>query len=371
MQSESKRDTIVVIGGANLEYIIKSDRPIEYGGKNSVEIEELYGGSGVNYTLRLLHAGARVYPILLAGDDHAGNQIRDAVLSASATDDPDIRTFIESPDFFVPHAVTPRSTIIIEGSRRTILTQDRNRHNRFRSHLPGRIDRTEDIGSLIIGHIHSDKPEHNEHAEDLSTIFAIERLRDQAALIYANFGASQIAHGYDFWCAYLPAIDILQLNINEIKRLFAEEGQSPSLEKIVSMLRDLDISAIITLDKFGAIGILRGHHETLFMARPVDLGARFVDSTGAGDAFCAGMVSALHGKAHITPDDFKEAMNLARSWAVYACMSYGGANRCPDAETIAAFHESISREHEVLLYSGERIRDIFSLIDITMELHES
>ncbi len=371
MQKELPKRNIVVIGGANLEYIIKSDTEIEYGGKNSVDIQELYGGSGVNYALRLLHTGERVYPILFAGADHAGMQIRHALSSALHADDPKIRYFIEEHAFFVPGVTTPRSTIIVEGSRRTILTQDRNNHNTFRAFVGSRVKNTEDVSALVIGHIHSDKPVSGQKEEDLSTLFAINYFRPKIPLIYANFGSSQIAHGFAFWQRHLSSIDILQLNIYEMKRLFREGEHYPSLHTIVQKLQALDISAIITLDKFGAIGILKGHNDTIFMARPVELGERFVDSTGAGDAFCAGMVSALNGREKIGIDDYKEAMAVARSWAVYACMSYGGANNCPSAETIETFHRQIVKENEVLLYRGERVKDIFALIDITMELHEA
>ena len=371
MDHAANKGAIVVIGGANLEYIIKSDRPIDYGGKNSVEIDELYGGSGVNYSLRLLRTGAKVYPVLFVGRDHAGVQIQQALATACMSDDPKVHAFIDSDDFFVPDVTTPRSTIIVEGSRRTILTQDRNRHNTFHTFVRKRCSETEGISALVIGHIHSDKPETVESEDEMSTLLAIRAFKEEHPLIYANFGSSQIAHGFGFWQKHLHTVDILQLNIYEMKRLFREGNDYPSLHQIVQKLQELGISAIITLDKFGAIGILKGHDDTIFMARPVELGDQFVDSTGAGDAFCAGMVSSLNGKKEIDIDAYKEAMAVARSWAVYACMSYGGANACPGAGTIETFHEEIVHDNEVLLYRGDRVKDIFALIDITMELHDA
>ncbi len=366
-----KEQNIVVVGGANLEYIITSETEIVPGAKNSVEITELYGGSGVNYTLRLLHTGECVYPILFIGDDHAGRQIQREIVSALTANNPKIRYFIEEQSFFIPSVDTPKSTIIVEGHHRTILTQDKNNQNSFRTFVSSRLKKTENIGAVIIGHIHNDKPAISRTPENLSSIFTIKYFQNRETLIYANFGASQLAHGFDFWKAYLPSIDILQLNIYEIKKFFERKNEYPTLEKIVETLQHLHISAIITLDKFGAIGILKNAKETLFLARPVDLGNKFVDSTGAGDAFCAGMVSVLNGKKEILPSDFKEAMEIARSWAVFACMSYGGANQCPSAETIETFHEQIAAGNEVLQYRGARIKDIFALIDVTMELHDA
>ena len=365
-----KENNIVVIGGANLEYIITSDHEIVRGSKNSVNIDEHYGGSGVNYTLRLLYTGEPVYPILFLGDDYAGHQIQREIAAALTAENPNIRYFIEEKSFFNPDVDTPKSTIIVEGTHRTILTHDKNRKNTFRSFVAERLKKVHDISAVIIGHIHNDKPAISQTPENLSTIFAVKYFQYKKVLIYANFGASQLAHGFDFWKTHLPIVDILQLNIYEIKSFFQKDNEYPTLEKIVQMLQGLDISAIITLDKFGAIGILKEAKDSVFLARPVDLGDKFADSTGAGDAFCAGMVAALNGKKTFTATDFKYAMEIARSWAVYACMSYGGANHCPSAEAIETFHENIVKNNEVLRYYGERIKDIFALIDVTMELHE-
>jgi len=363
---------IVVIGGANLEYIITSENEIIPGSKNAVNIEELYGGSGVNYTLRLLHTGEHVYPILFLGDDHAGHQIQAEIATALTANNPKIRYFIEENAFFIPSVDTPKSTIIVEGNHRTILTQDKNSKNTFRTFVSERLKKVENVSSVIIGHIHNDKPAISHIPENLSTVFVIKYFHNKNILIYANFGASQLEHGFAFWKNHLPFIDILQLNIYELKKFFHEGSNDyPTLERIVATLQKLHISAIITLDKFGAVGILKNAKDTVFLARPIDLGEKFTDSTGAGDAFCAGMVSALNGKKEISTREFKEAMEIARSWAVYACMSYGGANNCPSAEAIETFHKHIVKESEVLQYKGERIKDIFALIDVTMELHDA
>ncbi len=252
-----KDKNIVVIGGANIEYIIKSKKDIIQGSKNFVDIEELYGGSGVNYTLRLLHVGENVYPILFVGDDHAGHNIQQQIAATLITNKSQIRFFLEEKSFLLPSLQTPRSTIIVEGAHRTILTQDLNNKNIFRSFLAERLKKVEDVGAIVIGHIHNDKPELNNNAEDLSTVFAIEYFKNKDVLIYANFGSSQIDHGYHFWRTYLPSIDILQLNIYEIKRLFKTGEENPTLIDIVNTLQALNVSAIITLDKFGAIGILK------------------------------------------------------------------------------------------------------------------
>jgi len=129
------------------------------------------------------------------------------------------------------------------------------------------------------------------------------------------------------------------------------------------MIQELDINMIITLDKFGALGIMKEEKETLFMARPINNIEGFVDSTGAGDAFCAGMTSKLKGNKTFSRLDFKEAMERGRSWATYACKSYGGANHCPDKIAIDTFHHDKTKENEVVLYHGRAMRDVIALVD--------
>ena len=361
-----KNGNIAVIGGANIEYIIKSKTNVIQGSKNYVEIEELYGGSGLNYALRLLSSGKCVSPMLYVGEDSIGFDIQNHLLKNCKNNSPSF-LYIKQDSFFIKGIKTLRSMIIVEGIHRTILAQDQNKENLFLSFLKKRILQTPEISSVVIGHIHNDCSAVNEKTATLSTGFVIDYFSAKKKLIYCNFGSSQIEYGFSFWKDKLKSVDILQLNIHEAKSFFTDNDKGASLLEIISSLSSLGISGIITLDKFGAIGFMKDLSGTIFIARPVELGDEFVDSTGAGDAFCAGMVSVLDGNRDFTLKDYKNAMQIARSWAVYACKSYGGANNCPSFETIDAFHKKINEGNEVLMYSGNRMIDIISLIDSTFQ----
>lgn len=344
---------ILVIGGANIEYILKSKTDIVQGSKNFVDIEELFGGSGVNYSLRLLGYGESVFPILFLGDDSTGRQIYDKI---SHYHD------ISEKDFFVPNLTTPRSAIVVEGIHRTILSQDANKKNIFQPFVANQIKKAGEVGAVIIGHIHNDRSEINQNGERLSTLHILEHFKDTDALVYANFGASQLEYGFYFWKKQLGKVDILQLNIHEITA-FLSNGEACNLACVIKKIQDLDINMIITLDKFGAIGLMREEKNTLFVVRAIEYSESFVDSTGAGDAFCAGMVSRLKGEKTFSTLDFKEAMERGRSWATYACKSYGGANDCPNAKDIDAFHLQKTKENEVATYHDSAMHDIIALMD--------
>ncbi len=345
--------SILVIGGANIEYILKSKTDIIQGSKNFVDIEELLGGSGVNYSLRLLAYGERVFPILFLGDDSTGRQIYDEIHRYQN---------INEKDFFVPTLTTPRSTIIVEGIHRTILSQDANTKNIFQAFVAKRIDEAGAVGAVIIGHIHNDRKEINQEGELLSTLYILEHFKETATLVYANFGASQLEYGFSFWKTHLSKVDILQLNIHELTT-FLSNGAPCDLACLIRMIQELNINMIVTLDKFGALGIMKDEKNTLFMARPINNLEGFVDSTGAGDAFCAGMTSKLKGNKTFSHVDFKEAMERGRSWATYACKSFGGANHCPSKEDIDTFHHDKIRDNEVVLYHDKAMLDVIALVD--------
>jgi sugar/nucleoside kinase (ribokinase family) len=354
---------ILVVGGANIEYILKSKTDIIQGSKNFVDIEELFGGSGVNYTLRLLAYNERVFPVLFMGDDSTGRQIYDAVISYIKEIN---HPFFQEHTFFVPSLTTPRSTIIVEGIHRTILSQDANKKNIFQSFVAKRVQETPELGAVIIGHIHNDREDINKTKDTLTTRYLIEYFANTDTLIYANFGASQLEYGFDFWKKHLQEIDILQLNIYELKN-FLSPNESIDFASLIQKIRTLDIHVIITLDKFGAIGLMKGQKEQLFMARPINHFKDFVDSTGAGDAFCAGMVSRLKGLKQFSIKDFKEAMERGRSWATYACRSFGGANHCPNKEEIDRFHQEKTEDNAVVSYHDNTMKDIMALVDTILK----
>jgi len=356
------RAKILVIGGANIEYILKSNSPIKMGGKNFVDIQELFGGSGMNYASRLLASGKDVLPVLFVGEDSVGEKIYDKITSYEKSRD------LQKDHFFVPNLTTPRSTIVVDGNNRTIFSQDQNDKNIFKSFIEDRLKKIDEISTLIIGHIHSDRKDINSDKSMLSTAYIIDNFNESDTLIYANLGESQLEYGFDFWEDEIKDIDILQLNIHELKQ-FIRDGDKLDLFSLISQIKEIGISAVITLDQFGALGIYRGERDCLFLARAITNEGNFVDSTGAGDAFCSGMVASLDGSKNFSKAQFKEAMGVGRSWASYACNSYGGANECPNHNQIQDFHDKSIKENEVMIYNGESIRDILALLDSRLKMH--
>ena len=115
---------IITVGSGNVEYILHHNGEVELGRKHVIRSHESIGGSCVNYSLRLLTVGTNVFPIPLVGNDRNGHKIRDEILQAAIHKglSADEKLFLESDDFFIPGAQTPKATVLVHqvGENRVI-----------------------------------------------------------------------------------------------------------------------------------------------------------------------------------------------------------------------------------------------------------
>ena len=100
------------------------------------------------------------------------------------------------------------------------------------------------------------------------------------------------------------------------------------LSQMIEWFRIRKINAIVTSGRFGAIGTFEDGEEGIVFAPPIKLN-RFVDSTGAGDAFMAGLTSKIYKANALTFQGYYDAIAEARTWAAYACTTLGAASNCP------------------------------------------
>jgi sugar/nucleoside kinase (ribokinase family) len=302
------------------------------------------GGSGINYTFRLINAGFPAFPILAMGKDAAGELIRKELLTNTKKVNFSKQTiqYIDSDTFLSKNINTPRTTIIADKKSRTIFTEKiktthhfvdhlKNCLNYFKAHIEGQCK------AVIIGHIQSDDPDINKFNPGASTKFITDFFYDRC-FIFANFGDSQIKLGIKFWEEYLKKVCVFQLNLIEMRKLFSFLNPKIQLSQMIEWFRIRKINAIVTSDKLGAIGTFGDGKKGLVFAPPVEI-KNLVDSTGAGDAFMAGLVSKFFQKNDLTFEGFHDAISEARIWAAYACTSLGGATNCPDRKTLMEFQE--------------------------------
>ncbi len=370
-----QKKQILTIGSGTVEYVLKhSGDQLELGSKHTADITTLYGGSGLNYAMRLLAAGDDAFPILAIGHDEAAQKMQDTLLSACKNrgGSPKVERFIHPADpaaFFDPQIKTSSTVVIAHGMQRTLFTQTLQHGLHFIQFLKKRVDdvlKTLEAypDAVMIGHLHSDAEDANPYPGE-NTQFIIDTFKGKSSL-FANFGNSQIDLGLDFWKTYLPHINLFQLNLEEAKRFFSNKKEKASLVQVVEHIRSLNLNAVITLDKFGAIGIHKDKKDSIILAWPLIDSTEIVDSTGAGDAFGAGLVSSLCRQGKLDFATFHEAIETARTWSALACKSLGGSSHCPDKTTIEAYQREISggERRPVEIKDQNYAAEIISLIDI-------
>jgi sugar/nucleoside kinase (ribokinase family) len=89
------------------------------------------------------------------------------------------------------------------------------------------------------------------------------------------------------------------------------------------------------------------------------------DTTGAGDAFAAGLAAALAGKKDTTFPDFSNAMAQAGFWASFACTTYGGSGSCPSIGELAAFAQElgVNEEQQVKIVEKRSAGPMLEMMD--------
>jgi sugar/nucleoside kinase (ribokinase family) len=366
-KKDSDDFAIVTVGSGNIEYILEHKGEIIPGQKHIVKAHEFFGGSCLNYTFRLMAAGYDVFPMPLVGDDPSGQKIRKALLEYARPEalSKTIQTFVAADDFLLPALETPQTTVVVHAGRRTIFSPELGAAREATQSLMQRFDKVADAtGSgrmaVMIGHIllNGDASNPGEVTQKI-----IERFYRQH-LIFVNFGRSQYRHGIEFWEKALKNVDLLQLNLGEIRHLFRDTKNPVTLSGVIDWLKAHAITAVITLKQLGAIGTFGDGSDGLVFARPLNIPA-VVDPTGAGDAFAAGMVASLKCQKNFGFQDFKAGMTQGRLWASYACTKIGASTDCPDLKTLAAFEKACAAPGGEVLHitDDQYAHEIMNFID--------
>ena len=357
-----KKNCILVVGSGLVEDILSIDREHEIDSQflrvNSKYIaekrEKFFGGSGVNFFSRLCAAENYVTPIVSAGMDDQGENIQKWLLGNAETQGyPKVYLdFISSNEFLCRGLFTSETVVIsIKGSSRMTLTPALQGFRCFPAHLRSRLKVIEcnpefEVDSVMIGHIHADAPMESELEPERDDTDKVQTLTHEVvdkyhrnALVFANFGSSQLSRGCEFWKADLQRLSVIQFSLPEVFDFFREDYPNYSLLEIIRWFMDNHITAVITHDRFGIIGThnARESKDKVVIADPFYIG-EIEDKTGAGDAFGSGLVHELRKRGReFSFYDFVPAIDTARRWAAYACMDLGSSKNCPTAKELAIF----------------------------------
>lgn len=369
---QENRAPVITVGSGAFENILLCDGVLQLGRKHIVEQEESLGGSGLNYTLRLLAAGREVLPILPVGNDPRGQLIRESILAASekVPGPQRLKKFLAPRQFFVPNVRTPRSTILVNQLQTTVFSEKFVEGKNFRRHLEKRFQDIEERlgimpGAVMIGHIYSDKSNGHPHVSGECTRYIIDHWQGKAP-IFLNLGHSQIELGIEFWEDAFRQATVIQMNIWEYKNLMKKEERLPSLREIIDWFTDRKINGVISMGRFGALGTYGDGKDGLIYGQSLLPPERVMDTTGAGDAFAAGLAAALTGKRAFTFPDFHNAMAEAGVWASFACTTYGGSGSCPDRPALETFLREVGGDYQkpVRIIKKESAGPMLDMMDL-------
>jgi len=256
---------VVVVGDAALDVIARHDKPLPHGGDARAKIRFTGGGSGANTALWLRHLGAETTLLARIGDDPGGRLIR-AELEAAG---------VRCAFAVDPEAPTCCVVVMVDGSGQRSMLADRGANQRFAP---------EDVTAEALagaGHLHLsgyvllDPPS---RAAGLAALAAAKE-----AGLTTSVDPQAAAHITDP-AAFLDDVRGVDLLM-------------PNTEELVALTGSADpVSAKELLGAVGAVVVTAG----LDGASWVDadgvtsvpaVEADCIDSTGAGDAFDAGVLT--------------------------------------------------------------------------------
>ena len=354
---------VITIGGANGERVL-SPKEIKWRSKHTIDTHPIVaGGSAVNHSCRLMAVGIPTYPILPLVKDEVGKVVSATLVEAARRGGCTLD--VTSIYLNVKNGSTPFSTILVQGPERTIFTEVSAtileaffKHYHRRMEIFQRAFSGKNPRAVMIGHIHADSAA---FLSGTMTQTVIENFSRQEIPVFTNFGSSQYSMGAVKWDGLLPKLACFQLDINEI-RDFCRPVQRVSLEEILDWFRD-QCSVVITMERFGAVGRLKGSDD-IILAWPFDLDSKeIVDTTGAGDAFCAGVVASAIAVPLKDEKSLKKAMEQGRTWGARACLTSGGAKDCPNLTELDSFAKKHTLFSSTQVLSLKEARPLLRILD--------
>ncbi|WP_199199221.1 carbohydrate kinase family protein [Amycolatopsis sp. CA-128772] len=256
---------IVVVGDAALDVIARHDKPLPHGGDARAKIRFTGGGSGANTALWLRHLGAETTLLARIGDDPGGRLIR-AELEAAG---------VRCAFAVDPEAPTCCVVVMVDGSGQRSMLADRGANQRF---APADVtpEALEGASHLhLSGYVLLDPPS---RAAGLAALAAAKE-----AGLTTSVDPQAAAHITDpaAFLADVRGVDLLMPNTEELVALTGSADPASAKELLGTVGAVVVTAGLEGASWVGADGVT---------SVPA-VEAECIDSTGAGDAFDAGVLT--------------------------------------------------------------------------------
>jgi len=256
---------IVVVGDAALDVIARHDKPLPHGGDARAKIRFTGGGSGANTALWLRHLGADTTLLARIGDDPGGRLIR-AELEAAG---------VRCAFAVDPEAPTCCVVVMVDGSGQRSMLADRGANQRF---APEDVTAEALAGAShlhLSGYVLLDPPS---RPAGLAALAAAKE-----AGLTTSVDPQAAAHITDP-AAFLDdvrGVDLLMPNTEELVALTGSADPASAKELLGA------VGAVVVTAGLDGASWVDADGATSVPAVEADC----VDSTGAGDAFDAGVLT--------------------------------------------------------------------------------
>ncbi|WP_410639915.1 carbohydrate kinase family protein [Amycolatopsis sp. lyj-346] len=256
---------IVVVGDAALDVIARHDKPLPHGGDARAKIRFTGGGSGANTALWLRSLGVETTLLARIGDDPGGRLIR-AELEAAG---------VRCAFAVDPEAPTCCVVVMVDGSGQRSMLADRGANQRF---APEDVTADALAGARhlhLSGYVLLDPPS---RAAGLAALAAARE-----AGLTTSVDPQAAAHITDpaAFMADVRGVDLLLPNTEELVALTGSADPASAKELLGA------VGAVVVTAGLNGASWVDADGVTSVPAVEADC----VDSTGAGDAFDAGVLT--------------------------------------------------------------------------------
>jgi sugar/nucleoside kinase (ribokinase family) len=257
---------VIVVGDAGLDMVAQHDAPIVYGGDTRAKVGFASGGAGANTALWMRSTGVDTTLIARIGDDPGGRLIRAELEGAGVrcafTVDTEASTFVV--------------VVLVDAEGQRTMLADRGANARF---VPEDVHASELVGAR---HLHLSGYVLLDPSSRPAGLAALAAAKEAGLSTSVDPQAATHITDPAAFLDDVRGVDLLMPNTDELKALTGSANPESAKE---------------LLGTVGAVAVTAG----LDGASWVDAGgvtsvpavpARCVDSTGAGDAFDAGVLAA-------------------------------------------------------------------------------
>ncbi|MDR6225425.1 ribokinase [Desmospora profundinema] len=311
-----RRAHICVVGSLNMDVVVEAPRQPRMGetllGKN---VHFIPGGKGANQAVAAARLGAKTSMIGLVGNDPFGDSLLTS-LRENGVEAASVKA--------VTGATGVASILLAERDNCIIVVPGANAHL-TPEYLEANRDRIEEADVVLL-----------QLEIPLETVAA-------AAHLAKKLGKRVIlnpAPAQDLPEELLRDVDVITPNFSELERLSSISAVEEGLEVAMSHLAALGaVRVVTTLGQEGAALRVPGKGVVRIPAQKV----KVVDTTGAGDAFNAGLACSLAEEK-----DWIEAVDFAVKTASLAVTRLGAQAGMPSREEVESYflsQESSSRHH--------------------------